>query len=153
MVHKICRLHIYLTYFQKLRNKFVFKIVPMINPDGVIVGNYRCSLAARDLNRNYRHPRRESFPTIWCLKNMVYELARKHQVIKVYHLMWMSVVQKFQSCKTGSCANILTDNGEYLVLKHSTNGYSVTFVTASSICMCYLSATSYHFNSEKKTRK
>ena len=29
---------------QHLRNTFVFKIVPMINPDGVIVGNYRCSL-------------------------------------------------------------------------------------------------------------
>lgn len=34
-----------------LREKFVFKIVPMLNPDGVIVGNYRCSLAGGDLNR------------------------------------------------------------------------------------------------------
>ena len=34
-----------------LRERFVFKIVPMLNPDGVIVGNYRCSLSAQDLNR------------------------------------------------------------------------------------------------------
>ena len=37
----------------KLRDKFVFKCIPMLNPDGVIVGNYRCSLAGLDLNRIY----------------------------------------------------------------------------------------------------
>ena len=34
-----------------LRDKYVFKIVPMLNPDGVITGNYRCSLGGYDLNR------------------------------------------------------------------------------------------------------
>lgn len=34
-----------------LRDAFVFKIIPMQNPDGVIVGNYRCSLMGVDLNR------------------------------------------------------------------------------------------------------
>ncbi len=34
-----------------LRDTFVFKIIPMQNPDGVIVGNYRCSLMGVDLNR------------------------------------------------------------------------------------------------------
>jgi murein tripeptide amidase MpaA len=34
-----------------LRETFVFKVVPMLNPDGVIVGNYRCSLSGLDLNR------------------------------------------------------------------------------------------------------
>lgn len=34
-----------------LRNNFVFKIVPMLNPDGVIIGNYRCNLSGFDLNR------------------------------------------------------------------------------------------------------
>ena len=36
---------------KNLRKKFVFKIVPMLNPDGVVYGNYRCSLLGVDLNR------------------------------------------------------------------------------------------------------
>ena len=34
-----------------LRENFVIKIVPMVNADGVINGNTRCSLAGVDLNR------------------------------------------------------------------------------------------------------
>ena len=41
-----------------LRDKFVFKIIPMLNPDGVINGNYRCSLAGCDLNRRWKVPHR-----------------------------------------------------------------------------------------------
>lgn len=38
---------------RELRKHFVFKIVPMLNPDGVIFGNYRCSLLGCDLNRQW----------------------------------------------------------------------------------------------------
>lgn len=58
-------------YSQLLRDAFIFKIVPMLNPDGVIVGNYRCSLAGRDLNRNYKTVLKDSFPPIWHVRNMV----------------------------------------------------------------------------------
>lgn len=54
-----------------LRDAFVFKLVPMLNPDGVVVGNYRCSLAGRDANRNYRTLLREAFPSVWHTRNMV----------------------------------------------------------------------------------
>ena len=43
----------------------------MLNPDGVIVGNYRCSLSGRDLNRNYRTKLKDSYPTVWHTKAMV----------------------------------------------------------------------------------
>ena len=36
-----------------LRGRFVFKVVPMLNPDGVVLGNYRTGLSGRDLNRVY----------------------------------------------------------------------------------------------------
>ena len=51
-----------------LRDNFVFKIVPMLNVDGVIVGNYRCSLAGVDLNRNWLDPSRKLHPTIFYTK-------------------------------------------------------------------------------------
>uniref|UniRef100_A0A8D2PKX5 ATP/GTP binding protein like 2 n=1 Tax=Zosterops lateralis melanops TaxID=1220523 RepID=A0A8D2PKX5_ZOSLA len=46
-----------------LRRLFVFKVVPMLNPDGVVVGNSRCSLAGRDPNRAYGMALPGSFPT------------------------------------------------------------------------------------------
>jgi murein tripeptide amidase MpaA len=41
-----------------LRKNFIFKVIPMLNPDGVINGNYRCSLAGCDLNRRWKVPHR-----------------------------------------------------------------------------------------------
>lgn len=41
---------------EQIRKMFTFKIIPMLNPDGVVVGNSRCSLAGVDLNRRYRKP-------------------------------------------------------------------------------------------------
>ena len=38
---------------KNLKEHFEFYIVPMLNVDGVINGNYRCSLAACDLNRKF----------------------------------------------------------------------------------------------------
>jgi hypothetical protein len=42
----------------------VFKIVPMINPDGVIVGNFRTNLTGEDLNRRYDTPSKAFHPTV-----------------------------------------------------------------------------------------
>ena len=65
---------------QDLRKHYIFKIIPMLNPDGVIVGNYRCSLAGRDLNRNYRHPKKTSFPTVWGTKQMLADFSEECEV-------------------------------------------------------------------------
>ncbi|XP_072820516.1 cytosolic carboxypeptidase 3 isoform X12 [Vicugna pacos] len=66
---------------QLLRDTFIFKVVPMLNPDGVIVGNYRCSLAGQDLNRNYTSLLKESYPSVWYTRNMIHRLMEKQEVI------------------------------------------------------------------------
>jgi murein tripeptide amidase MpaA len=52
----------------KLRNVFVFKIIPMLNPDGVIIGNYRCSLSGVDLNRKWISPSQRLVPEVFATK-------------------------------------------------------------------------------------
>ncbi|XP_075183117.1 cytosolic carboxypeptidase 2 [Anomaloglossus baeobatrachus] len=66
---------------QLLRDTFIFKVIPMLNPDGVIVGNYRCSLSGRDLNRNYRSVLKDSFPCIWYARAMVKRLLAEREVL------------------------------------------------------------------------
>ena len=55
----------------KLRDHFVFKVVPMLNPDGVINGNYRSSLAGEDLNRRYASPSPTLQPTVYAIKQLL----------------------------------------------------------------------------------
>uniref|UniRef100_H0V210 Cytosolic carboxypeptidase 2 n=1 Tax=Cavia porcellus TaxID=10141 RepID=H0V210_CAVPO len=66
---------------QLLRDLFVFKVVPMLNPDGVIVGNHRCSLAGRDLNRHYRTLLKDAFPCVWYTRNMIQRLLEEREVL------------------------------------------------------------------------
>ena len=64
-----------------LRDKFIFKIIPMLNPDGVIVGNTRCNMAARDLNRQYRSVIKEAFPPIFHTKNLIRKMMEDAEVV------------------------------------------------------------------------
>ena len=60
---------------RKLRRSTVFKVVPMMNPDGVINGNYRTSLSGVDLNRRYKAPDRALHPTIVALSDTIRSFA------------------------------------------------------------------------------
>lgn len=57
-----------------LRENFVFKVVPMMNPDGVFLGNNRCNLIGQDLNRSWNIATEFCHPTIVATKNMLKEL-------------------------------------------------------------------------------
>lgn len=59
-----------------LRDLAIFKIVPMLNPDGVYLGNYRCSLMGFDLNRQWQDPSPWAHPTIEACKNLLMSMDR-----------------------------------------------------------------------------
>jgi murein tripeptide amidase MpaA len=54
----------------QLRKRIVFKVVPMLNPDGVLAGNYRTSMAGCDLNRKFDEPDFRLHPSVWNIKEM-----------------------------------------------------------------------------------
>ncbi|KAM9808087.1 LOW QUALITY PROTEIN: cytosolic carboxypeptidase 4 [Neosynchiropus ocellatus] len=59
---------------QSLREAFIFKIVPMLNPDGVINGTNRCDINSEDLNRQWSRPDPVLCPTIYHTKGLLYYL-------------------------------------------------------------------------------
>ena len=64
-----------------LRKMFVFKVVPMLNPDGVFYGNNRCNLSGVDLNRQWSYPSPLRHPTVFHTKKMIRELRASRPVI------------------------------------------------------------------------
>lgn len=60
---------------KQLRKRVVFKIVPMINTDGVIIGNYRTSMSGNDLNRRYVRPDFRIHPVVAGIKQLASDLV------------------------------------------------------------------------------
>ena len=69
-----------------LRSQYVFRIIPMLNPDGVIYGNYRCSLLGYDLNRRWKSPNRFLQPTVFYAKQMVKYMSEEREIVLYYDL-------------------------------------------------------------------
>jgi hypothetical protein len=66
-----------------LRSLYVFKIVPMMNPDGVICGNTRSDLLGQDLNRCYSLPRKrlvQLCPSVAALKDLISTVQKERKI-------------------------------------------------------------------------
>lgn len=51
----------------------------MLNPDGVVVGNFRTSYSGRDLNRQFNKLNKFIFPEIYALDQFAKNLKQKYQ--------------------------------------------------------------------------
>jgi murein tripeptide amidase MpaA len=57
--------------------KCIFKIIPMINPDGVIYGNSRCDISGSDINRQWGDANKFLYPIINKTKNIFYQMVEE----------------------------------------------------------------------------
>jgi len=71
-------------YATKLLNLYIFKIIPMLNPDGVIIGNFRCSASGADLNRRWILPDQFLHTQIFYLKNYIKKIISEGKNIIVF---------------------------------------------------------------------
>jgi len=53
----------------------------MLNPDGVIQGNYRCNILGVDLNRRWTNPSKLLHPTIYYAKMLAKSCNADHQIL------------------------------------------------------------------------
>ena len=64
-----------------LRARFYFVLVPMLNPDGVINGNYRCNIAGFDLNRNWKNPDPAKHRPIFATKQLMQSIQQTRELL------------------------------------------------------------------------
>lgn len=58
-----------------------FYIIPMINPDGVVAGNYRTSFSGRDLNRTFNDLSNFRYPETNGLVNFIKRLKNQRRKV------------------------------------------------------------------------
>ena len=64
-----------------LLENYIFYLVPMLNPDGVVCGNSRCSLMGVDLNRRWENPSALTHPPIYYFKQLLHKVSSKREVL------------------------------------------------------------------------
>jgi hypothetical protein len=64
-----------------LRQLFVFKIVPILNPDGVACGHYRTDTRGVNLNRMYGNPDPRFHPTIYAARELFLHLEDTKRLV------------------------------------------------------------------------
>lgn len=65
-----------------MRDNFVVKMIPMLNPDGVACGHYRTDTRGVNLNRVYLNPDRQLHPSIFAARSIMLHHHKKGVSVK-----------------------------------------------------------------------
>jgi len=65
---------------KQLRNQYIFYVVPMLNPDGVIHGNHRVDLLGYDMNRRWCDPSPWIHPQMYAIRNLVNMIQEERKI-------------------------------------------------------------------------
>jgi len=76
---------------KELRKKFIFKLIPMLNPDGVALGHYRTDVFGVNLNRVYVNPDPINHSAIFGAKSL----------LLFYHLFYSTNQEKVDEILNG----------------------------------------------------
>lgn len=68
---------------RRLRSRFEFRIVPMLNPDGVVLGCTRSDSLGQNLNRCYLEPSPQQAPSVHQLCTMMSHIAAEQRLFAV----------------------------------------------------------------------
>ena len=63
-----------------LRKNYIFKIIPMLNPDGVIRGNFRMNSVGKDLNRMWIEENEENSPSVFYCHKMIQKTLNSRNI-------------------------------------------------------------------------
>jgi len=67
-----------------LRERFCFHIVPIVNVDGVIYGNSRCTLAGLDPNRVWNDPNPILHPEVFCMRQYLQTIKEQATTTELF---------------------------------------------------------------------
>ena len=70
----------------QLARHYTFYIIPMVNPDGVFLGNHRTGVLGQDLNRNFHLNDLELFPELETVEHYITTVQKKHKVAFMFDL-------------------------------------------------------------------
>ena len=70
--------------YDSILHNNIIRLIPMINPDGVILGNSRSSLAGVDLNRRWCNPNATMHPELYFLKRNMSQTSNQSAGITIF---------------------------------------------------------------------